>query len=85
MEAASVTDTWAQLQAFDRVGDRWVPRFDPIDARIGRSGVSADHREGDGTTPAGTFTLRVTSGVTTRDRSITVPAPALSDYDVQLP
>jgi hypothetical protein len=35
--------------------------------------------------PAGTFTLRVTSGVTTQDRSITVPAPALSDYDVQLP
>jgi hypothetical protein len=35
--------------------------------------------------PAGTFTLRVTSGVTTQDRSITVPARALSDYDVQLP
>jgi uncharacterized protein DUF4255/carboxypeptidase family protein len=35
--------------------------------------------------PAGTFTLRVTSGATTQDRTITVPAPALSDYDVQLP
>ena len=35
VEAASATDTWAQLQAFDRVGDRWVPTFDPIDARIG--------------------------------------------------
>jgi len=57
VEAASATDTWAQLQAFDRVDDRWVPKFDPVEARIGRSGVSADRSEGDGTTPAGTFTL----------------------------
>ena len=35
--------------------------------------------------PAGTFTLRVTSGVTAQDRTVTVPAPALNDYDVQLP
>lgn len=35
--------------------------------------------------PAGTFTLRVTAGVVTQDRTITVPAPASSDYDVQLP
>jgi hypothetical protein len=35
--------------------------------------------------PAGTFTLRVTAGTTTRDRTITVPAPAASDYDVQIP
>jgi hypothetical protein len=35
--------------------------------------------------PAGTFTLRVTAGTVTQDRTITVPAPASSDYDVQLP
>jgi hypothetical protein len=35
--------------------------------------------------PAGTFTLRVTAGTTTRDRTITVPAPSASDYDVQIP
>jgi hypothetical protein len=35
--------------------------------------------------PAGTFTLRVTAGSVTQDRSVTVPAPALSHYDVQLP
>jgi hypothetical protein len=35
--------------------------------------------------PAGTLTLRVTVGGTTHDRAITVPAPVLSDYDVQLP
>src|SRR4030081_952859 len=57
VEAAAATDTWAQLQAFERVGGRWVPKFGPVDARIGRSGVSADRSEGEGTTPAGTFTL----------------------------
>src|SRR4051794_27155915 len=57
VEAASATDTWAQLQAFDRVRGRGVPRFAPVEARVGRSGVAADRWEGDGTTPAGTFTL----------------------------
>jgi L,D-peptidoglycan transpeptidase YkuD (ErfK/YbiS/YcfS/YnhG family) len=57
VQAAATTDTWAQLQAFDRVGDRWVPAFGPTSARIGRSGVSADRWEGDGSTPVGTFTL----------------------------
>jgi len=57
VEAASATATWAQLQAFERVNGAWVPKFDPIEARVGRSGVSADRWEGDGTTPAGTFTL----------------------------
>jgi hypothetical protein len=35
--------------------------------------------------PAGTFTLRVTAGAVTEDKAITVPAPVLSDYNVQLP
>jgi hypothetical protein len=35
--------------------------------------------------PAGSFTLRVTEGAVTKDKSITIPAPALSDYNVQLP
>ena len=35
----------------------WVPALAPTTARIGRSGVSSDHHEGDGTTPAGVFTL----------------------------
>ena len=57
VQPAAATDTWAQLQAFDRVDDRWVPAFGPTSARIGRSGVSADRWEGDGSTPAGRFTL----------------------------
>jgi L,D-peptidoglycan transpeptidase YkuD (ErfK/YbiS/YcfS/YnhG family) len=57
VEVAQATETWAQLQAFDRVDGRWVPALAPTTARVGRSGVSADRWEGDGTTPAGTFTM----------------------------
>jgi L,D-peptidoglycan transpeptidase YkuD (ErfK/YbiS/YcfS/YnhG family) len=57
VEVADPIDTFAQLQAFDRVDGRWQPAFAPTTARIGRSGVSPDRHEGDGTTPAGVFTL----------------------------
>ena len=57
VEVADPTDTFAQLQAFDRVDDRWEPAFAPTTARVGRSGISADRHEGDGTTPEGVFTL----------------------------
>src|SRR5215211_7544613 len=52
VDVAAATDTWAQVQAFERVNGAWVPKFEPIEARIGRSGVAADRWEGDGTTPA---------------------------------
>jgi hypothetical protein len=35
--------------------------------------------------PAGIFTLRVSFGATTKDVSITIPAPLGSNYDVQFP
>jgi L,D-peptidoglycan transpeptidase YkuD (ErfK/YbiS/YcfS/YnhG family) len=57
VEVADATDTFAQLQAFDRVDGRWEPAFAPTTARVGRSGISADRHEGDGTTPEGVFTL----------------------------
>jgi hypothetical protein len=34
--------------------------------------------------PAGTYTLRVQSGTTTRNVTVTIPAPAGSHYNVQL-
>ena len=34
-----------------------MPAFAPTTARVGRSGISADRHEGDGTTPEGVFTL----------------------------
>jgi L,D-peptidoglycan transpeptidase YkuD (ErfK/YbiS/YcfS/YnhG family) len=57
VEVADPTDTFAQLQAFDRVDGRWQPAFAPTTARIGRSGISPDRHEADGTTPEGVFTL----------------------------
>jgi L,D-peptidoglycan transpeptidase YkuD (ErfK/YbiS/YcfS/YnhG family) len=57
VEASALGETYAQLQAFDRVGGAWVAAFPPMTARLGRNGVSAHHMEGDGTTPAGTFTM----------------------------
>ncbi|HKA03520.1 MAG TPA: L,D-transpeptidase family protein [Acidimicrobiales bacterium] len=57
VEVADSTDTFAQVQAFDRVDGQWQPAFAPTTARIGRSGISAHHHEGDGTTPQGVFTL----------------------------
>src|SRR5262245_11858429 len=53
VEVADSTDTFAQVQAFDRVDGQWQPAFAPTTARIGRSGISANHHEGDGTTPQG--------------------------------
>jgi hypothetical protein len=35
--------------------------------------------------PSGAFTLRVTAGAVTLDKAITVPAPVLNDYNVQVP
>jgi L,D-peptidoglycan transpeptidase YkuD (ErfK/YbiS/YcfS/YnhG family) len=57
VEVADPTDTFAQLQAFDRVDGRWEPAFAPTTARVGRSGISAARHEGDGTTPEGVFAL----------------------------
>jgi hypothetical protein len=52
----------------------------------GRSTLTdADGRYSLAGIPAGTFTLRVTAGALTEDRTITVPAPALNHYDVLLP
>lgn len=51
----------------------------------GRSTLTdADGRFSLSAIPAGSFTLRVTAGAVTEDRAIAVPAPVLSDYNVQL-
>jgi carboxypeptidase family protein len=46
--------------------------------------TQADGRFILGMMPAGTYTLRVQSGVTTKDVTITIPATAGSNYNVQL-
>ena len=49
--------TTATLRLWQRAGRCWRPVAGPWPAYVGRSGVSASHREGDGTTPAGVFPL----------------------------
>jgi hypothetical protein len=46
--------------------------------------TEVDGRYALGSMPAGTYTLRVQSGATTRDVTVTIPAPAGSHYNVQL-
>jgi L,D-peptidoglycan transpeptidase YkuD (ErfK/YbiS/YcfS/YnhG family) len=51
----NVRSTFATLETWARVSGCWQPVAGPLVARIGRSGMSAHHREGDGTTPMGLF------------------------------
>jgi L,D-peptidoglycan transpeptidase YkuD (ErfK/YbiS/YcfS/YnhG family) len=50
------TSTQAPLRLWTKAGGGcWIPAGGPWRAWLGRNGVSARHREGDGTTPSGTF------------------------------
>ena len=57
VDAASRRTTSATVRLWQRRGACWKPVAGPWTARVGRNGVSAHHREGDGTTPSGTFAL----------------------------
>ncbi len=60
VQAATTGTTYASLRIWRRSGACWVAAGGPYPARIGRSGLSANRREGDGTTPAGTFRIHPT-------------------------
>ena len=53
--------TTAALGLWERHGRCWQRIAGPWAARLGRSGLSSAKREGDGTTPAGTFRLGATA------------------------
>lgn len=57
VEAEAARTTSAELRTWRRVDDCWVAAAGPYSARVGRNGLSADRREGDGTTPAGVFAI----------------------------
>jgi L,D-peptidoglycan transpeptidase YkuD (ErfK/YbiS/YcfS/YnhG family) len=64
VEAPTRASTTASLRLWRRDGDCWAAVAGPWRARVGRSGLSANRREGDGTTPIGTFPIgRVMYGV----------------------
>ena len=60
VETASARSTYAELRIWRRSGRCWVAAGGPYPARVGRNGVAANRREGDGTTPAGVFGIHAT-------------------------
>src|SRR2546423_1743885 len=62
--APSVRTTHAVVRLWARSGACWKQVAGPWPARVGRNGLSARHREGDGTTPTGTYAFgRVVYGL----------------------
>lgn len=57
VEAPSTTTTHAALRTWTRTGGCWMPAAGPYRVRVGRKGLSSNRREGDGTTPTGTFRI----------------------------
>jgi L,D-peptidoglycan transpeptidase YkuD (ErfK/YbiS/YcfS/YnhG family) len=60
VEAATTRTTHASLRTWRRSGACWAAAGGPYPARLGWNGLSANRREGDGTTPAGTFRIHAT-------------------------
>jgi len=64
VDAPSARSTTAVVRLWRRDGGCWRQVAGPWPARVGRNGLSSHHREGDGTTPLGTFAIgAVTYGV----------------------
>jgi L,D-peptidoglycan transpeptidase YkuD (ErfK/YbiS/YcfS/YnhG family) len=55
VEAQSLRTTHAVLRTWRRVRGCWVAVGRPYPARVGRNGLRRNRREGDGTTPIGTY------------------------------
>jgi L,D-peptidoglycan transpeptidase YkuD (ErfK/YbiS/YcfS/YnhG family) len=62
--APAYRTTRATVSLWRRTGDCWTRAAGPWAARVGRNGLSDRHREGDGTTPTGTYAFgRVVYGL----------------------
>ena len=57
VEAKVARTTYATFRTWRRDGSCWVAAAGPYTARVGRSGLSSNRREGDGTTPTGTYRI----------------------------
>jgi L,D-peptidoglycan transpeptidase YkuD (ErfK/YbiS/YcfS/YnhG family) len=57
VEAPSTSTTHATLRTWRRSGGCWVAAHGPYPARVGHNGIRRNRREGDGTTPIGTFRI----------------------------
>ena len=57
VEAKVLRTTYAELRTWQKVRGCWVAAAGPYTARLGKNGLSANRREGDGTTPTGTYRI----------------------------
>lgn len=57
VEAKVARTTYAAFRSWRRDGSCWVAAAGPYTARLGRNGLSYNRREGDGTTPTGTYRI----------------------------
>ena len=58
VQAATARSTYATTRTWARGDDGcWLPVGGPYTARVGKNGVRANRREGDGSTPAGLFPI----------------------------
>jgi L,D-peptidoglycan transpeptidase YkuD (ErfK/YbiS/YcfS/YnhG family) len=57
VEAKVARTTYAELRTWRRADGCWVAAAGPYAARVGKNGLSAIRREGDGTTPTGTYRI----------------------------
>src|SRR5438045_3336276 len=57
VDAATARSTYATARLWSRVDGCWSQVGGPYTARVGRTGVKQNKREGDGATPAGTFPI----------------------------
>ena len=60
VQAATARTTFATLRTWRRARGCWHPVAGPFVARVGYNGLSGNRREGDGTTPTGTFRIGAT-------------------------
>ncbi len=64
------TDFHAKVDTFEWQGSRWEHVFASIPAVIGKNGLAEQKREGDGKSPAGTFTLGTMFGSASRPEGV---------------
>lgn len=57
VEAKVARTTYAELRTWRLSRGWWIAAAGPYSARLGPNGLSANRREGDGTTPTGTYSI----------------------------